>query len=83
MHTVTARWKDSNSIQLCTATSSMSSIEYGVQIMVPAYEGDPGDAKLVKKEKWFETPAKMYDAADDRAPANKPEFSDPSASDIT
>ncbi len=31
--------------------------EYGVQIMTPAYEDDPEQAKLVPKEKWFEAPA--------------------------
>ena len=31
--------------------------EYGVQIMTPAYEGDPDQPKLVPKEKWFESPA--------------------------
>jgi small-conductance mechanosensitive channel len=34
--------------------------EYGVQIMTPAYEGDPEIAKVVPKEKWFEMPAKVY-----------------------
>jgi small-conductance mechanosensitive channel len=32
--------------------------EYGVQIMTPAYEGDPEKAKVVPRDKWFETPAK-------------------------
>jgi len=31
--------------------------EYGVQIMTPAYEGDPEQPKVVPKEKWFDTPA--------------------------
>jgi small-conductance mechanosensitive channel len=31
--------------------------EYGVQIMTPAYEGDPEQAKVVPKDKWFEPPA--------------------------
>jgi small-conductance mechanosensitive channel len=31
--------------------------EHGVQIMTPAYEGDPAEPKLVPKEKWFESPA--------------------------
>lgn len=31
--------------------------EYGVQIMTPAYEGDPDQPKIVPKEKWFEFPA--------------------------
>jgi small-conductance mechanosensitive channel len=32
--------------------------EYGVQIMTPAYEGDPEQPKIVAKERWFETPAR-------------------------
>ena len=35
--------------------------EYGVQIMTPAYEGDPKDAKIVAKEQWYAAPA-MPDA---------------------
>ncbi len=31
--------------------------EYGVQIMTPAYEGDPERPKVVAKEQWFEAPA--------------------------
>jgi small-conductance mechanosensitive channel len=31
--------------------------EYGVQIMTPAYEGDPEHPKIVAREKWFSTPA--------------------------
>src|SRR3982751_1178905 len=31
--------------------------EYSVQIMVPAYEGDPEQPKLVARGKWFEAPA--------------------------
>lgn len=31
--------------------------EYGVQIMTPAYEGDPEVAKVVPKDKWFQEPA--------------------------
>jgi small-conductance mechanosensitive channel len=31
--------------------------EYGVQIMTPAYEGDPEQPKVVPKDKWFVTPA--------------------------
>lgn len=31
--------------------------EYGVQIMTPAYEGDPEQPKLVPKEHWFAAPA--------------------------
>jgi small-conductance mechanosensitive channel len=32
--------------------------EYGVQIMTPAYEGDPAEAKVVPKERWFTDPAR-------------------------
>lgn len=32
--------------------------EYGVQIMTPAYEGDPEEPKVVAKERWFSAPAK-------------------------
>jgi CTP:molybdopterin cytidylyltransferase MocA len=31
--------------------------EYGVQIMTPAYEGDPGRPKLVPREQWYAAPA--------------------------
>ncbi|MFT3850404.1 MAG: mechanosensitive ion channel family protein [Propionivibrio sp.] len=33
--------------------------EYGVQIMTPAYEGDPEQAKLVPRDQWFTAPAKQ------------------------
>jgi len=32
--------------------------EYGVQIMTPAYEGDPAEPKVVPKERWAEPPAR-------------------------
>jgi small-conductance mechanosensitive channel len=32
--------------------------EHGVQIMTPAYEGDPAQPKLVPKEAWYAAPAK-------------------------
>ena len=32
--------------------------EYGVQIMTPAYRGDPEVPKVVPKERWFREPAK-------------------------
>jgi small-conductance mechanosensitive channel len=32
--------------------------EYEVQIMTPAYEGDPEQPKLVPKERWFSSPAR-------------------------
>jgi len=31
--------------------------EYGVQIMTPAYEGDPEQPKIVPREQWFTKPA--------------------------
>jgi small-conductance mechanosensitive channel len=31
--------------------------EYGVQIMTPAYEGDPAEPKVVPKEQWWTAPA--------------------------
>ena len=31
--------------------------EFGVQIMTPSYEGDPEQAKVVRKEQWFAAPA--------------------------
>jgi hypothetical protein len=31
--------------------------EYGVQIMTPAYEGDPDQPKVVPKDQWFAAPA--------------------------
>ena len=32
--------------------------EYGVQIMTPAYEGDPAEPKVVPREAWYQAPAK-------------------------
>jgi small-conductance mechanosensitive channel len=39
--------------------------EHGVQIMTPAYEGDPAEPKVVPRDKWFTPPAlpAMEDAA--------------------
>lgn len=31
--------------------------EFGVQIMTPAYEGDPAQAKVVPKDQWYAAPA--------------------------
>ena len=42
--------------------------EYGVQIMTPAYEGDPEVPKVVPKEQWYLAPAKP-EAASDKGPA--------------
>jgi small-conductance mechanosensitive channel len=36
--------------------------EYGVQIMTPAYEGDPEVPKVVPKDQWFNAPAKPVDS---------------------
>jgi small-conductance mechanosensitive channel len=41
--------------------------EYGVQIMTPAYEGDPEHPKIVKKEDWFEAPARKDGGGTDPA----------------
>jgi small-conductance mechanosensitive channel len=35
--------------------------EYGVQIMTPAYEGDPQVPKVVPKDQWFSAPARPDD----------------------
>jgi small-conductance mechanosensitive channel len=32
--------------------------EYGVQIMTPAYEGDPAIPKVVPKDQWYQAPAR-------------------------
>jgi small-conductance mechanosensitive channel len=32
--------------------------EYGVQIMTPAYEGDPDQRKVVPRENWYAAPAR-------------------------
>ena len=37
--------------------------EHGVQIMTPAYEGDPDVPKVVRKDQWYLAPAKATDAA--------------------
>ena len=42
--------------------------EYGVQIMTPAYEGDPEHPKVVPREQWFATPAKPPEAASSDTP---------------
>jgi small-conductance mechanosensitive channel len=36
--------------------------EYGVQIMTPAYERDPFEAKVVPREQWYAAPARMEPA---------------------
>ena len=47
--------------------------EYGVQIMTPAYEGDPEQPKVVSKTQWFAAPA-----AGSSSPNGKPEGPPPS-----
>jgi small-conductance mechanosensitive channel len=37
--------------------------EYGVQIMTPAYEGDPEIPKVVPKEQWYTEPARLRQVA--------------------
>jgi hypothetical protein len=32
--------------------------EHGVQIMTPAYEGDPPEPKVVPRERWHATPSR-------------------------
>jgi len=36
--------------------------EYGVQIMTPAYEGDPAQPKVVPRDQWWSAPAKQASA---------------------
>ena len=43
--------------------------EYGVQIMTPAYEGDPEQVKVVPKDKWFELPARPEGSSGDNRPS--------------
>jgi small-conductance mechanosensitive channel len=40
--------------------------EYGVQIMTPAYEGDPEQAKVVPRDQWFTSPAALPTALPER-----------------
>ena len=40
--------------------------EYGVQIMTPAYEGDPEQAKVVPRDQWFTSPAALPTAIPER-----------------
>ena len=41
--------------------------EYGVQIMTPAYEGDPEQPKIVPKDQWYSAPASPSDNEKARA----------------
>jgi hypothetical protein len=38
--------------------------EYGVQIMTPAYEGDPEQPKVVPPESWYPAPARVPASGD-------------------
>jgi len=38
--------------------------EFGVQIMTPAYEGDPDSTKVVPRSRWFSAPAKEATPSD-------------------
>ena len=38
--------------------------EYGVQIMTPAYEGDPEQPKVVPREQWYAAPARPPQSQD-------------------
>ena len=42
--------------------------EHGVQIMTPAYEGDPEQPKLVPKEQWYAAPARRLAGEVNQAP---------------
>ena len=46
--------------------------EYGVQIMTPAYEGDPEIPKVVPRDQWYAEPAKPETpgSLESRKPAN-------------
>jgi small-conductance mechanosensitive channel len=49
--------------------------EYGVQIMTPAYEGDPEQPKVVARESWYPAPAQVpgsRDGGDARADGIQP-----------
>jgi small-conductance mechanosensitive channel len=42
--------------------------EYGVQIMTPAYEGDPEASKIVPKSDWFAAPARAREQSERKLP---------------
>ena len=46
--------------------------EFGVQIMTPAYEGDPKEPKLVPQAHWFDAPADGFPTA--RRTPTDPEY---------
>ena len=43
--------------------------EYGVQIMTPAYEGDPAQPKVVPRDQWYAAPARPPEHPEAGAPA--------------
>lgn len=43
--------------------------EYGVQIMTPAYEGDPPEPKVVPRDQWYAAPAQRRQAPAPAQPA--------------
>ncbi len=43
--------------------------EYGVQIMTPAYEGDPSEPKVVPRDQWYAAPARRPQAPAPAQPA--------------
>ncbi len=45
--------------------------EYGVQIMTPAYEGDPDQPKVVPKEQWYASPARPPEGARESVTLNQ------------
>jgi small-conductance mechanosensitive channel len=50
--------RDPNAVRTALAKNVLDVFnEHGVQIMTPAYEGDPKDLKVVKPEDWFLPPA--------------------------
>jgi hypothetical protein len=51
--------------------------EYGVQIMTPAYEGDPEQPKVVPPKDWYTAPAVPAGAA--RAASAAPQPTPPAA----
>jgi small-conductance mechanosensitive channel len=57
--------------------------EYGVQIMTPAYEGDPEQPKVVAPERWHTAPATAATAATAATPATPATAATPAASDPT
>lgn len=42
--------------------------EYGIQIMTPAYEGDPAEPKIVRADDWYAAPASRQVPADAASP---------------